>query len=276
MHGPIGLEPYWIKSQGYSQTGVLAPLIERCFEAELGICAVTSEYNYTPQIPKGSMHDRLNFLVNHEANGLSSQYNVSWLGRDKNVFVIQKGNQYLFLVNSVVSHLGENGHEHNHLIIGTTQIPNWRRLEDTLELADKKNLISIATHPKSKSGLSFENIEKYRNKFDAIEGFDSQLSPNDNDIAMDYARQNNLPWIAFSNAHRVKDAGISAIEFQDELLNYASEETFIRTLKRIVNDNNFTRITSQAPIWSKLDWRSKLQWGIRFHLKEIQQQGLVD
>ena len=62
MHGPIGLQKYWLKSQGYGITNPLEEISKHCFDKNIEICAITSDEN---EIPRNSVHDRFNWLKNN-------------------------------------------------------------------------------------------------------------------------------------------------------------------------------------------------------------------
>ena len=66
---------------------LLKLITDKCFEKDIGVCALTSEEF---SIPRNSVHDRLNYLKNNYALDLEKQgYETLSLG--ENIFAVMKG-----------------------------------------------------------------------------------------------------------------------------------------------------------------------------------------
>ncbi len=113
-------------------------------------------------------------------------------------------------------------------------------------------------------------MEKHRDDYDAVEGHNSQLiipswlsrvpifgqfSKISNQRAQAAARKFKKPYIAVSDAHRLEDAGISYIEFDDFAI--ADEDDLRLELKRIIKSGNFRTIENYEPYLDWANWVSK-------------------
>jgi len=261
MHGAIGFQPYWLKKQGYS--GNLLKLItDECLVRKIDICAVTSE---AEEIPKGSVHDRLGYLIN-ESSSLPSHYKVDRLG--ENVLVVEINGNLIHLVNGQTVIVKEDGKRLDHLVIGSNQVPNFRNLRDTLQYGKDNGLIQVAEHPFVKTHFGIgSKLEDYVDDYDAIEGHNSQLilpigqySNVANEEAQEFAHEHNKPWIAVSDAHRVEDIGISYIDLKDEISS-VSEDKFLEDLRKVIIDGNFIPVGNFISYLGLVDWVSKFKIG---------------
>lgn len=270
MHGPIGFQPYWLKKQGYEGKNLLEEIAKTCFRKELGICAITSDED---EIPRGSIHDRFNYLKNHFVNNLPKEYETDTLG--DNVLIINDGMSKTYLVNSQTVRAKNNERQVDHLVVGSNSVPIGNSLDYTMDYAQANKLISIAEHPfcVSHGGIGKEKLEKILPKIDAIEGHNSQLIFSEilfskipvfknyvrklNKKTQEFAEQNKKPWIATSDAHRIEDAGISYIDVPRISLDYSNGEKFLNSLKNVIKSNNFKVHCEYENFFAWINWVSK-------------------
>ena len=245
-HGMIGFMDFWRDKQGYAGKNILRQIIESASEKDIGMFALISEFD---EIPKGSFHDRFNYLLKNYSQGMDrNKFDYEKLG-DKDIAAVlidkEKGKKIIMLNGQTVI-VEEDGRRYDHLVIGTNQVPNHLGLEDTLKIAQDMGAVQIAEHPFGINGIGEENLGKYREFFDAIEGhnaqfcFDgilskippfSQYSRKINEKAQNFAFYHLMPWIATSDGHRIEDIGTAFIEL---FLNYykpENEERIIDSLK---------------------------------------------
>ena len=270
MHGPIGFQAYWLKKQSYEGKNLLEEIAKTCFKKELEVCAITSDED---EIPRDSIHDRFNYLKNHFVNNLPEEYETDTLG--DNILIISDGTNKTYLVNSQTVRAKNNGRQVDHLIVGSNSVPVGKSLDYTLDYAQSNKLISIAEHPfcVSHGGIGKEKLEKILPKIDAIEGHNSQLiflsipfskipvfknyTRKLNNKTQKFAEQHKKPWIAASDAHRIKDAGISYIDVPEISLDYSNGEKFLNSLKNVVKSNNFVNHCAYENPFAWINWVSK-------------------
>lgn len=279
-HGSIGFQPYWLKVQGSSNKNLLKEISDAAFSKDLGVLAITSEEK---EIPRGSLHDRLGYIAG-DTKTLPAEYRAGKLG--ENILVVERGNKKVYLVNSQTVLMRDNGRDFEHLVVGGNKVPNLRTIRDSLAYGKDSGLIQIAEHPflLSHGGLGEENLEKYLDSYDAIEGHNSQmrfknwtevfpvigkLTRSVNQKAQMFAVMHYKPWIAVSDGHRIQDAGISCIEFDQEMLRTNNERDFIASLKKVVSLNHFKCVENYIDFKGFMDWAVKVKIGMMFHKSEI-------
>lgn len=261
MHGAIGFQDYWLRLQRYEGKNLLQLIADRCFERDIGICAITSE---EIEIPKGSVHDRLGYLMQFIPR-LSFGYKVDKLG--DNVLVLEKEGKLVYLVNGQTVIARDNFRRYDHLVVGSNRVPNLMTLDDTFQFGEDNGLIQIAEHPfvENHFGIGLERLERYVKSYDAIEGHNAQIwfsfITRSNEHAINFAIEHNKPFIAVSDAHRIKDLGIAYIDLQ-RMPDVSSEERFLRDLKSQVSSGEFGVHTEYVSIFGFLDWVSKFRVGI--------------
>jgi len=253
MHGPIGFQDYWLKVQGYEGTNPLEEIAKTCFSRDVGICAITSDEN---DIPRNSVHDRFSLLKNKYVSTLPEDYETDTLG--KNILIVADSKNMFFLVNGQTVRARDNGRQVDHLVVGANDVPIGRNLDDTLKYVMDKGLLSIAEHPLcvSHGGIGKEKLEGVMPYIDAVEGHNSQLilpeifskvpvfkeyAQGINRQTQKISEQYEKPWIAVSDAHRIEDAGISYIEFNQELLDIKDSDRFLESLKEVIKNNKFDK-----------------------------------
>lgn len=277
MHGPIGLQPCWLRMQGYSGKNLLRLVAENCFARDIGICAITSDET---EIQEGSLHDRLGYLKNRFARELETQgYRVGCLG--ENILIVEQGEQRVYLINGQTVGAIHHGSQVDHLIVGTNQVPNERDLGETLKwiqgetesisITKVPELISIAEHPlcTAHEGIGEKALEEFAPNYDLIEGHNSQLifqrplaiiSPFSsyarelNHQTQKIARRLGKNWIATSDAHRIEDVGRSYISFDEKRLNLKSEGEFVKSLREILLEGNFVSTCEYEPVGAWMQW----------------------
>ena len=93
MHGPIGLQPYWLKAQGYAGKNLLKEIADEAFRKNISISAITSQRE---NIPRLSVDDRLGILLKYEVPLLPKEYKAGTLGRKNNILVVERGNKKVY------------------------------------------------------------------------------------------------------------------------------------------------------------------------------------
>src|SRR3989344_3993766 len=288
-HGPIGLQPYWLKVQGYVGKNLLTEIFDACAKRDINLCAITSDED---KIPFNSIHDRFNWLKNKYAIGIRKPYSFDVLGKNVALMYNEYQNKSLYIVNGQTVRTREKEISEfdgltkkgiaDYLVIGTNQIPNHRPLEETVKrVYESGNCIGIAEHAfcTAHGGMDRDNPERLLPYIHAIEGHNSQLIFNRltklpivgkkfakyrrelNEEAQKYALQKDKPWIATSDGHRIEDVGISSITFAEELLDTHSEEKFVTSFNKIIVTKNFSQQCAYQNIFGWFDWTLKLQSG---------------
>ena len=278
MHGPIGFQPYWLKKQRYAGKNLLKLILDESYRKRITISAITSQAD---EISRGSVHDRFYCLKECEAKTIPKDYEVDSIG--KNILVVEKGDNRVYIVNGQTVMPKENGNRYDLLVVGSNQVPNDMPFRDTLNYCSDNGLISIAEHPyvETHRGMGQALLERHIEKFDAIEGHNSQAifknwttkipviggllskaGKNLNLKAKIFAIGNEKPYIATSDAHRIEDLGISYIEWIDNIKN-TSEEKFIQDLRARIKSGDFGNMERYESTLSWFKWVLTFQRGIR-------------
>ncbi len=273
MHGPIGFQTYWLKVQGYEGRNLLQLIVDSCLSNRLSICAITSEEK---EIPRYSVHDRLMYLLNF-VKDLPNDYYFDKLGN--NLFVVEKNEDLLYLINGQTVIVKEGDLRFDHLVVGSNDVPNFMNLEDTLKYGKDNGLIQILEHPFAVNhfGIGAEKSEKYIKDYDCVEGHNSQFvipsylswlpaigkyNRKLNELAKKFALEHSKPSIATSDAHRIEDAGVSCIKFEDFTIKTTNEDEFLCSLRKIILDGKFSTVEKYLSFLDWLDWTSKFKKGI--------------
>jgi hypothetical protein len=252
-HLGIGFQGYWQRIQHPLGGNLLEKAYRSCKRNEINVCAVNSQ-DSSEVIEKGSVHDRLNYLQNSLDSKLERKgYSVEMDG--DNVMVVYKdGENPVYFLNSqtVTSKEGVET-----LVVGRNDVKNGQSLEETLEgVARREDSIVIAEHPltESHAGMGEENLRKYASKIDAVEGHNSQLifrllgklplfrqyARKVNDYSQELAESIGKPWVATSDAHRIKDTGKSYISVEKDLIDLENGgEALIGSLRNAIRDDAF-------------------------------------
>jgi len=290
MHGPIGLQQYWLKAQGYQRKNLLKLIVDRCLEAELDICAITSDED---KIPRGSIHDRFNWLKDNCAAELEQQgYSVGTLG--ENILKVSK-DRTVYLVNGQTVRAQHEGRQVDHLVVGSNDVPIGNDFRETLKwIRGETNDISTARSTETEErlistiehglctahgGIGRELIEECAGQYDAIEGHNQQLI-FDGVLARlpkfrEYTRELNYQsqalaeslgkhWIATSDAHRIDSAGRSYIWFDRGLLDTSNGDEFLGSLREVILTNQFDKHCEYEPLPRWANWVGKLMFGTTF------------
>src|SRR3989344_3342453 len=238
MHGTIGFQDYWLKLQGYEGKNLLQLIADKCFEGDIEVCAVTSE-NF--EIPKGSVHDRLGYLMQFVSK-LPKNYLTHQLG--DNILAVEKDGKIVYLINGQAVTVWDDDKRYTSLVVGSNKIPNNMNLEDTLKYGKDRGLIQImeCSFVENHSGIELDRLWRYTNSYDAIEGHNAGLWYSfitlSNEHAQYFAQEHKKPAIAVSDARRIKDLGTSYINLE-RMPDALSEETFLRDLKFQVSSGEF-------------------------------------
>ncbi len=273
MHGPIGFQPYWLEKQSYRNTNVLQQLFNEAVSKKITLCAVTSQED---EIPRGSIHDRLGWLREHEASRLPAIYQTDTLS--ENILIVEKGDDKVYFLNGQTVNVVEQGERYDHLVLGSNQVQNGKNLKDTLAYGKDHGLIQIAEHPflSQHRGIGDTRLLENLEDFDAIEGFNAQarLSPGVNAQAKTFAAAYHKPWIAVSDAHRIEDLGISYIEFPDTL-DLRSEDALLSSLKDVLRKNHFRRHEEYVSLNALRSWMMTFQVGINLRQGRLARESAV-
>ncbi len=279
MHGLIGFHPYWIKTQGYERKNLLKEIADSCFEKDLDFCAITSSAD---KISENSINDRLGYLTKF-ISSLPKEYKADKLG--KNVIIVEKNGKRVYLLNSQTVIVSEKGRKINHLVVGSNKVPNFMSLRDTIEFGKDNGLIQIAEHPlcKNDGGMGKKLLEEYIQEYTAVEGHNSEMifpyplflvpyvhsfTKMANRMTQKIAKKHGKSWIATSNAHWIKNAGLSYIEFSKKI-NVDNDETILNDLKEIIIFGKFKNVCNYESCVDWVKWVSKFVTGVKFHRGEV-------
>ena len=282
MHGPIGFQDYWLKVQDYQGKNLLKLIADTCFERDIGICAVTSESDQTDKkgvIERYSIHDRLGYL---EKEFLSELNFLPHYKSDKfgpNSIIIEKNKKQLYLISGQTPVILNDGIRLDHLVVGSSAVPNFKTLIETINYSNDNGLLHGLEHPSLENhfGIGLKKAEEYLELCDFVEGHNAQLcwhrifspfpvlgqySKSSNDKSKEFARKHNKPYISTSDAHRIEDAGIASIEFDSQFLSPTNEEMLLKSLRNIIKSNAFENIEGYEDIFGWLNWTSKFKIGL--------------
>jgi hypothetical protein len=96
-----------------------------------------------------------------------------------------------------------------------------------------------------------------------------------NEMAQKFAERHRKPWIAVSNAHRIKDAGIAYIEFDSDRLDLTEPIKFWESLKSVVESGGFTNHCGYQNAAGWIDWVSSYIWGTKLGLDKKSEREMM-
>ncbi len=260
-HGLIGFHEPWISLQGYKGKNLAEEIFNTASDKQIAMLTIISEQT---EIEIGSMHDRFNYLFSEAEKLPKSEYACEKLGNKDIAFCLERkrDNKKLYILNGQTVIIKERGNRFDHLVIGSNQVPNQRGWKETVSFGIDHGLLQIAEKPCSGYfGTPEEILMKYIQEHDAVEGHNSQmilpfgsLSKKSNEEAQVFAIRNSKPWIATSDAHRIKDLAVSCIEFNGNSINCEQEEGQLRDLKRIIKLGDFVNQISYESFFGWMQW----------------------
>lgn len=280
-HGPIGFQPYWLRTQGYQGRNLLEQFTDACVRRGVDICAVVSQAENIKQ----PYQDRFE-LLRKSADSISREYNAE--KPSPNLIVVDppgRGrNSPVYLVNAQSVVVQEpDGTRLSHLVVGTNKIPNLRPLEETIDLCETGKYIQIAEHPFKRgnpSGIGRDRFMRHKDAYDAID-LDPQLAFYDwmasipkigpaiadctrglNRRAEELALEARKPVITGSNAHRLEDIGLSYIMVPAARFHIHSGEELVRSLKAAIRNRNFSTSLNYEPLTDLIGWTSQFKKGL--------------
>lgn len=106
-----------------------------------------------------------------------------------------------------------------------------KRLKDVITEIKTQNALVLAPHPfdKMRHGIGKKNVEKFKDKIDAFEAFNSRTKINHfNKQADKYIKENNLTPFVGSDAHIAREISNSIIEMEE----FETKEEFLQNLKK--------------------------------------------
>jgi hypothetical protein len=263
-HGLIGFHEPWISLQGYKGKNLAEEIFNVASKKEVEMLAIISEQT---EIEKGSFHDRFNYLF-YEAQKLpKDKYTCEKLGNKDISFCLERkeDNKRLFVLNGQTVIIKEKDSRFDHLVIGNNQVPNQRNWKETISFCRDKGLIQIAEKPYCNGyfGIPEEILMEYLREYDAVEGHNSQiilpfgsLSKKSNEQAQAFAIKNSKPWVATSDAHRIKDLAISYIAINGNYIDCEKEENQLNELKTIIEISSFVNHTNYESFFGWVQWVS--------------------
>jgi len=273
MHGLLSFHPYWLKAQGCEGKNLLKEIADSCFDKGLDFCAITSAVD---QVPKEIFYDRLGRLTSY-IKALPREYNAGKLG--ENALIVEKHGKVVYLINGQTVECSEKGKPIEHLVVGSNQVPDFMPLADTLKWGKDNGLIQIAEHPlcEFEGSVGMRLLKKHIGKYDAIEGHNSELifspplswlpvfksfSRKSNKKVQKLAENYGKPWVAVSDAHTIKHAGLSHIE-SDRVISAYNDETIIEGLKETIVSGDFNNICNYEPFLEWVNWVGKFLWATK-------------
>ncbi|MCH7568080.1 MAG: hypothetical protein IIA87_01545 [Nanoarchaeota archaeon] len=279
MHGPIGYHPYWLRSQGYKGKNLLQLHTDICLERRIDLCAITSEDFHIPKLIPSCPADRFGCLASY-AESLPEDYEPE-VG--ENIISVKKGQRKVKFLNAQAVIVKENGKRFTHVVIGSNQVPNGEDFEHTIDYASRRGLIQLLGNVglESHFGVGLkraqELLKEFGDQIHAIEGYDAQMilprrlsrlpkigqySMEANDLAQKFAEDNDMCWIAISNAHWIESAGMSNI-ISNERLDESSERALFTDIGKVLKLGKFENETKPESYRALLSWLLRFQWGIR-------------
>ncbi|MFH1802429.1 MAG: PHP-associated domain-containing protein [archaeon] len=282
MHGPIGFEPYWMKAQGYEGKNPLKLMTDACLERGVTICAVTSESDQVDTsgvILRNTIHDRLGFLANNHIATLPLGYQGDRFG--DNSLVVAHGNDVIYFINGQTVNAFDQGRQVDHLVIGSNTVPNGRSLDDTISYCSDYGLSQGLEHPDVKAhfGVGLDRARELADRVDFIEGHNAQMrwpawmrkmpkigafTRYSNEAAQALAQELSIPWIATSDAHRIRDAGIAHIILNPQTRSFKDEDSLLSTLRDSVRIGAFETHQGYESVVGWLNWVGKFQYALIF------------
>ncbi|HLB28902.1 MAG TPA: PHP domain-containing protein [Dehalococcoidia bacterium] len=139
----------------------------------------------------------------------------------------------------------------------TEEIPGGLTPEETVErIAAQGGLVAIP-HPFDQRGLRAQALARILPRVDIIEGFNARvLLGKQNERALAFAHEHDLPASAGSDAHSPKEVGAAYVEMAE----FSGPREFLQALRRgrIVGRRSnplVHLISTRAKVWRSLGWR---------------------
>ncbi len=286
-HGTISLSPKVLRRQGYGDKNPLQLMINALIQRGITISAITSE---DLEILPYSEADRLRHLVANCGASLGRGYKVEFLGQREDVLVAERNlngrTDLVYLVNGQTVVVKNNGERYDHLVVGTTQVPNLKSFPDTIRFCYDHGYPNFLEHPglKAHFGAGIDLAERllglYQEEITGVEAHNAQLIVPEflsalpligeynrglNRKAAELAEDFGKPQIATSDSHRIQNMGTAYIEFIEDDLDTRTEARFISSLMGIITGKRFiSKRTYQNPLtWAKwtFDFKMALKRG---------------
>ncbi len=268
VHGPIDFDPRWLISQGYKPESLLIDLVETSFSKGLDAFSIISAYDIRL---RSTVLDRFKHLCKL-SKYLPKDYNSEILG--DNILLVEREEKRVLIINGQSVNIRENGEVLESLVVGSNSVPEGGSIKDTSAYCRDNGLIFVAEHVMSQrsGGIGLERLEKHLKDYTAVEGHNSQLTfrfPFSHfPILNQYARCLNRevqkycngvkkPWIATSDAHRIKDVGKSHIIIEPSL-NLSDGGSVIQDIREAVESNSFKTVCEYESLFGWFSWTSTL------------------
>lgn len=289
-HGIIGFHDFWLERQaGGLETNLLKLIADECFEKDVGLCAITSQYE-EGQIDEpltGLIHDRFGYLC-REAERLPKGYNAK-ADKENILLVVEKAGRRVGILNSqsVGGRIGER--RVDTIVVGSNRVPVAKPLDWTLDYAIDNGFINIGEHIKAPELFS---IEEYIDKYLSLEWNAQMIVPSwmrhipvvgkqvrsacrrNNKEVIKYAKRIRKPVVPVSDAHRIEDIGIANIDINHPLLNsliYNAMEKgngrkVLDILYDVIKNKQFNPNFGYESFLGLVDWRRVYSAGVQVYL----------
>ena len=184
---------------------------------------------------------------------------ICYVSKDNKLFTIIKGQEIPTKKGHILT------------VNATDDIKDYNDLSETIKEANDKDAIIIADHPFTLiwGGIGLSNLEKYLDKWDAIETFNSQnieLFPVyidqriSNPLALNFAKKYNIPSVATSDSHRLNEIALSYITFKEKF-GLKERDELISNLRGVIRKQNYECIERSN------NWGSFVKWAVPFQIK---------
>lgn len=260
-HGPIGFQPYWLRTQGYAGRNLIELFSDACAKRDIKICSVVSQADDM----NGPYQDRFKVLCG-QIKSLKAPYEAQHLG-ENSIFVTNRSKESprgtyhtVILLNAQSVVMLDGDKKRSLTVVGTNKVPNLMTEAETMRwAADHPQFLYGAEHPfktGSQAGVGRDSVMKNRDIYDFIDwdsqlpilhaltflpGIGSQLAQYErrlNQQAKELARAVARPLVPGSNAHRFEDIGVSYIEIPRQELRFNSDG-LVSSLKGAILDRRF-------------------------------------
>lgn len=279
-HLLIGFQDYWQKLQGYEGRNLADVIFNAAARRDIGIVAITSQENMDV-IPKGSVHDRINYLKREALKLDKKQCSHDSLGPNSLIIERKSDKRKVIIISGQTVRPTINGQHYDHLVVGSNQVPNNQPIEDTLKFCADRGLIQIAEHPyvTTHSGLGEELLKRFVKQYNAVEINAQMIWPEflskvpvigkynkgANKKAQTFAHKNDIPWVATSDAHHPNETGLGYMEFPDKYLRDQNEEKLLHCLNIMMRSGLGRPIITPefTEYFRWLKWTARFAYGMK-------------
>lgn len=130
-----------------------------------------------------------------------------------------------------------------------------------------QNVLITIPHPARGLKIDADELKKLyeEGKIDALEMYDSMDTASGNRKSMELTKSTNIPGIAVSDGHRLKDMRRARIFIEDPSHKISTYEELTRYIKNSVKSrSNYISLVDQSPITSRILYISRLANAVLF------------